>query len=151
MARNLNRWEGIGHLGADPEIRYTTNGDPILSINIACGDDYTNKETGQKVERTEWVRLVAYNRLAEVIGQYCHKGSKLYVSGKLTTRKWQDKDGQDRYTTEIRVTDFEMLDKREDNGFSDQARLPDNSQQAQERNHRRPPASVADLDDDIPF
>ena len=113
MAKDLNKWMGIGRLGKDPEIRYTQSGMACASLSIACGDDYKDKNTGQKVEKTEWVSISAFGRLAEIIGEYVKKGSKVYIEGKFTTRKWQDQAGQDRYTTEIVASEMQMLDSRE--------------------------------------
>ena len=113
MSKDLNKWMGIGRLGKDPEIRYTASGTACASLSIACGDDYKDKQTGQKVEKTEWINISAFGRLAEIIGEYVKKGSKVYIEGKFTTRKWQDQSGQDRYTTEIVASEMQMLDSRE--------------------------------------
>lgn len=112
MSKDLNKWMGIGRLGRDVEIKYTASGDAIANIAIACGDDYKDKQ-GQKVEKTEWVQVSAFGRLAEIMGEYLTKGSKVYIEGKYTTRKWQDQQGQDRYTTSIKATEMQMLDSRE--------------------------------------
>lgn len=152
---SLNKALLIGNLGADPETRYTTSGDAVCNIRLATTDTWRDKASGEQRENTEWHRVVFYRRMAEVAGQYLKKGSQVYIEGRIKTRKWQDKDGQDRYTTEIEATEMKMLGRRENNGHSDQGddygnqrQLPDRSQEGQ---HRRPPASVADLDDDIPF
>lgn len=107
MAKDLNMWQGIGRLGRDPEVRYLPNGDAVANFSIACGDDYKDK-SGNKVEQAEWVNIVAYRKLAEIIGEYLKKGSQVYVQGKLQTRKWE-KDGVTRYSTEIIANQMQML------------------------------------------
>ncbi len=102
----------LGNLGRDPEVRYSQNGGAIASITVATSESWKDKNTGQKQEKTEWHRVVAFKRLAEIMGEYLHKGSKVYIEGKLQTRKWQDKDGNDRYTTEIVANEMQMLDSR---------------------------------------
>lgn len=91
----------VGHLGKDPEVRYSANGAAIANLTIATSEQWKDKDTGQKQEKTEWHRVVGFNRLAEIMGEYLKKGSQVYIEGKLQTRKWQDNNGQDRYTTEI--------------------------------------------------
>ena len=102
----------IGNLGNDPDMRYMPNGEPVANISIATSETWNDKNTGEKREKTEWHRVVAYRRTAEVIGQYTRKGSKLYVEGRLQTRKWTDQSGQQRYTTEIVADNIQMLDSR---------------------------------------
>ncbi len=102
----------IGNLGNDPDMRYMPNGEPVANISIATSETWNDKNTGEKREKTEWHRVVAYRRIAEVIGQYTRKGSKLYVEGRLQTRKWTDQSGQQRYTTEIIADNIQMLDSR---------------------------------------
>jgi single-strand DNA-binding protein len=113
MSKDLNKWMGIGRTGKDPEIRYTKSGTTCASFSMACGDDYKDKNTGEKVEKTEWINISAFGGLADIIGKYVRKGAKIYIEGKYTTRKWQDQSGQDRYTTEIIASDMQMLDSRE--------------------------------------
>ena len=108
----LNRVMIIGRLGADPELRYTQTGQPICSLRVATDESYTDKD-GNRVERTEWHSVVAFGKTADHCNQYLGKGSLVYVEGKLTTRKWQDQKGQDRYTTEIRAERVQFLEKRE--------------------------------------
>jgi single-strand DNA-binding protein len=108
----LNRWEGIGNLGSDPDMRYTQSGEPVANFSLACNERYNDKNTGEQKEVTEWVNCVAFGRRAEVIQEYCKKGSKLFVEGKLRTRKWQDKDGIDKYTTEVILSGFQFLDSK---------------------------------------
>lgn len=110
----------VGNLGKDPEVRYTTDGKPIANITLATSDTWTDKNSGQKQEKTEWHRVVFFGPLAAIVGEYLHKGSKIYLEGKLQTRKWQDQSGQDRYTTEVVVQGFggnmQMLDSRSADG-----------------------------------
>lgn len=112
MARGINKVILIGNLGQDPEIKSTANGATIANFSVATSESWKDKATGQPQERTEWHRVVAFNRLAEIIGQYVKKGSKIYIEGSLRTRKWQDQNGQDRYTTEIVANEMQMLDSR---------------------------------------
>ena len=109
----VNKWIGIGNLGADPEVRYTKSGSPVCSFKIACSEKYKDA-SGNVQENTEWVPIVAWSKLAEICGQYLHKGSRVYIEGKLQTRKWQDQSGADRYTTEIVAREMKMLDGKED-------------------------------------
>lgn len=112
MARGVNKVILIGNLGKDPEMKSFPNGDAFCNLTLATSESWTDKASGEKKERTEWHNLVFTRRLAEIAGQYLKKGSKIYVEGSLRTRKWQDKDGHDRYTTEIQVNDMQMLDGR---------------------------------------
>jgi single-strand DNA-binding protein len=123
----LNKATLIGNLGADPEIRYTQEGTPVATFNIATSESWKDK-SGQKQESTEWHRIVAWRKLAEICGEYLHKGSKVYIEGKIQTRKWQDQNGNDRYTTEIVAREMKMLDSRGEGGGSkgfDGPPLPD--------------------------
>jgi single-strand DNA-binding protein len=119
MGRGVNKVTLIGTLGRDPEIRYMPNGNAVASVNLATDESYMDKQTGQKVEQTEWHRLVAYGKLAEIIQQYLKKGSRAYFEGKLRTREWE-KDGVKRYTTEIVASDMMMLDRAQDQGQGQQ-------------------------------
>jgi single-strand DNA-binding protein len=112
MARGVNKVILIGNLGKDPEMKSFPNGDAFCNLTLATSESWNDKQTGEKKERTEWHNLVFTRKLAEIAGQYLKKGSKIYVEGSLRTRKWQDKDGHDRYTTEIQVNDMQMLDGR---------------------------------------
>ncbi len=112
MARGINKVILIGNLGQDPEIRYMPSGGAVTNVNIATSETWKDKQTGQPQERTEWHRVVFFNRLAEIAGEYLKKGSKCYIEGSLRTRKWQGQDGQDRYTTEIVASEMQMLDSR---------------------------------------
>jgi len=122
----------IGNLGDDPEQRTTTNGNAVSNLSIATSEKWKDKETGQQQERTEWHRVVLFNRLAEIAGEYLRKGSKVYVEGSLRTRKWQDSSGADRYTTEIVGANLQMLDSRNDQPRSSQppAQSPDTAHSA---------------------
>lgn len=106
----------IGNLGADPEVRYTPAGVAVANFNLATSESWTDRNTGERQERTEWHRIVMWRKLAEIAGQYLKKGSKIYTEGKLQTRSWEDQNGQKRYTTEVVVDDMQMLDSRGDAG-----------------------------------
>ena len=110
----VNRVIIIGHLGNDPEIRTMPNGEQVANITVATSESWTDKNTGEKKTQTEWHRIVLYRRLAEIAGQYLTKGSQVYIEGRLKTRKWQDSNGQDRYTTEIQGDNLQMLGGRQD-------------------------------------
>lgn len=118
MAKGINKVILIGNLGADPEVRYLPSGGAVTNINIATAEIRKDRESGENKEHTEWHRIVFFNRLAEVAGQYLRKGSKIYLEGRLRTRKWQDKNGQERYTTEIWGDEMQMLDSKSSSGES---------------------------------
>ncbi len=155
-SRGLNKVMLIGNLGADPEIRYANNGNAIANVNIATSESWKDKNTGEMVEKTEWHRVVFFRRLAEIVGEYLKKGSKIYVEGKLQTRKWQDKEGQDRWTTEIVASEMQMLDSRGGgesagdaySGGAQAASAPSGSGGGEKA---AAPAPAAEFDDDIPF
>lgn len=170
MARGINKVILIGNLGNDPETRYTPNGNAVTNLNIATDESYKDRQTGQMVPRTEWHRIVMFGKVAEVAGQYLRKGSKVYIEGRLQTRKWQDQSGQDRYTTEIVVDingQMQMLDSRGGEGGSmgqgpsggaQQQRAPSQSysQEPPSGGYAPQPSGgmpepVDDFDDDIPF
>jgi single-strand DNA-binding protein len=115
MARGINKVILIGNVGQDPEVKYMPSGGAVTNISIATSETWKDKNTGQPQERTEWHRVVFFNRLGEIAGEYLRKGSKVYVEGSLRTRKWQAQDGTDRYTTEIVANEMQMLDGRGDN------------------------------------
>jgi len=142
MARGINKVFILGNLGQEPDVRYTPSGDPIVNLSIATSESWNDKTTGQKQERTEWHRVVMFNKLAEIAVKYLHKGSKLYVEGQLRTRKWEDKEGVERYTTEIVARDIEMLDPAPQ-GSTTTAEKP----AAPTATQREPVL----FDDDIPF
>lgn len=136
-SRGINKVILIGNLGADPEVRYTQSNTAIANISIATSETWKDKQTGEPREQTEWHRCVAYRRLAEIAGEYLKKGSKVYVEGRLQTRKWQGQDGVERYTTEIVINDLQMLDGRPGGGqagygggqFGGQQNAPQGGQQ----------------------
>ena len=110
--RGVNKVILIGHLGGDPEVRYTPTGSAICNVTVATNESWRDKQSGETQERTEWHKVAMFNRLAEVTGEYLKKGAKVYIEGSLRTRKWQDKSGADRYTTEIIANEMQMLDSR---------------------------------------
>ncbi|HDV5593641.1 TPA: single-stranded DNA-binding protein [Vibrio cholerae] len=171
-SRGINKVILIGHLGQDPEVRYMPNGGAVANITIATSDSWRDKATGEQREKTEWHRVVIFGKLAELAGEYLRKGSQVYIEGQLQTRKWQDQQGQDRYTTEVVVQDFkgsmQMLGSRtqgqpaqgraqggQPQQYAPQQAQPQHHQQSQPQNHQQsqpqynePPM---DFDDDIPF
>jgi len=174
MGRGVNKVILIGNLGQDPDTRYTPNGNAVANLNLATDESYKDRQTGQLVPKTEWHRVVMFGKIAEVAGQYLRKGSKVYIEGKLQTRKWQNKEGQDVYTTEVVVDingQMQMLDSRGADGGANQgapAGRPQSSHNGpaggQQSNassqsggySNQPsqggmPEPVDDFDDDIPF
>lgn len=148
MARGVNKVILVGNCGKDPETRYTPSGSAVTNISIATSEQWTDKQSGQKQERTEWHNVVFFNRLAEIAGEYLRKGSQIYVEGSLRTRKWQDKNGQDRYTTEIVANEMQMLGSRGGAGGGDYS-----APQQQGGGQSAPQMAPVDdsFDDDIPF
>src|SRR6056300_1168388 len=127
MSKDLNLCQFIGRLGRDPEVRHTGDGRAIASFSIACSDDYRGKD-GNKVEQTNWINIVAFGRLAEIIQEYVTKGSLIYISGKQITRKWQDQQGNGRYTTEVVANEMQMLGGKGENvGGSNKPAKPSHS------------------------
>jgi single-strand DNA-binding protein len=112
MARGVNKVILVGNLGRDPEMKYTASGAAIANITVATSESWNDKQTNERVDKTEWHRVVAFQRLAEIMGEYLRKGSQVYIEGKLQTRKWQDQNGQDRYSTEIVANEMQMLGSR---------------------------------------
>ena len=156
MARGINKVIIIGNLGADPEVRYMPSGGAVATLSIATSETWKDKQSGEQQERTEWHRVVMFNRLGEIAGEYLRKGSKVYIEGSLRTRKWQDKaTGADRYTTEIVANDMQMLDGRQGGGEAHGERAPNTSRAAttsqQFEPQGAPVTAPADFDDDIPF
>lgn len=147
---SVNKVIIVGHLGNDPEIRTMPNGESVANIIVATSESWTDKATGERRESTEWHRIVFYRRQAEVVGQYLHKGSQVYVEGRLKTRKWQDQNGQDRYTTEIQGDVMQMLGGK---GGDNQAQQP--NPQAQKRPKSTEIYSANEkqefADDNVPF
>lgn len=150
MARGLNKVMLIGHLGADPEIRYTANGSAVANINLATSESWKDRESGERQERTEWHRVVMFAKLAEIAGEYLRKGSQVYVEGRLQTRKWQDRDGHDRYTTEIVASEMQMLSGR-GGGRDMPSDTPSYAGKEEPAASTAAPGVADDLDDDVPF
>ncbi|OGO92360.1 MAG: single-stranded DNA-binding protein [Coxiella sp. RIFCSPHIGHO2_12_FULL_44_14] len=153
-SRGVNKVILIGNLGNDPEKRYTANGSVITYITLATSTSWRDKQTGELNERTEWHRIVFFNRLAEIVGEYLRKGSKVYIEGSLRTRKWQDKTGADRYTTEIIANEMHMLDSKGSGASSNNASVDNTSTTPHNTNNKvaaSPTDAPADFDDDIPF
>jgi len=115
MANDLNQCNFIGRLGKEPETKFTASGVAITNFSIAVGSKWKDKQTGQPQERTEWINIDAFGKLAEICGEYLTKGSKVFITGEMVTRKWQDQSGADRYTTTIKANNMQMLDSRGDN------------------------------------
>lgn len=154
MARGINKVILIGNLGADPETKYMPSGNAVTNINIATSESWKDKQTGEQQERTEWHRVVFFNRLAEIAGEYLRKGSKVYVEGRLQTRKWTDQQGVDRYSTEIIANEMQMLDGRgENNQMNNSYAPPRNQNQPQPAAQQapQPQPGMDSFDDDIPF
>ena len=148
MGRGVNRVHLIGNLGADPEVRWTANGNPVANLSLATDESYKDKNSGQTVPKTEWHRITIFGKVAEVAGQYLRKGSKAYIEGRLQTEKWQDQQGTDRYTTKIIVDingSMQMLDSP--------AERPGGSQPPAQSNqeNQAPLPETDDFQDDIPF
>jgi len=162
MSKDLNNCNFIGRLGNDVDMRYTAGGSAVANLSLACSDDYKDKTSGAKVEQTNWIRVVAFGKLAEIMGEYLRKGSQVYISGKQVTRKWQDKEGADRYTTEIVANEMQMLGGK-GSSAGDSAASNGSYQKPQEspssgsggnptQNNPAPGAGSADdFDNDIPF
>lgn len=147
MARGINKVILIGNLGKDPEIRYFPSGDAVCNVSLATSESWNDKQSGEKKEHTEWHNLVFRKKLAEIVAQYLKKGSKVYVEGSIRTRKYQDKEGKERYITEINVQDMQMLDGKPGGGEAGERPAPAASRQPAAA------AAMADapMDDDIPF
>lgn len=141
MSRGINKVILVGTLGADPDMRYMPNGKGVANIRIATNESWKDRETGDRKERTEWHTVVLFDKLGEIAGEYLRKGSQVYIEGSLRTRKWQDKEGKDRYSTEIVARDMQML-----GGKPQCERSP-----RQEREPERHGSDVGEFDDDIPF
>lgn len=162
MARGVNKVILIGNLGQDPELRHMPSGNAVANFSVATSESWKDKQTGQQQERTEWHRITMYNRLAEVAAEYLRKGSKVYIEGSLRTRKWQDKEGRDQYTTEIVASEMQMLDGRQQGQSNSQGFAGDGRQYgAGQRGSAGNPhqggqqpqggGGFSDFDSDIPF
>jgi single-strand DNA-binding protein len=170
----LNKVTLIGRLGVDPEVKYMPSGGAVTNIRLATSHRWKDKQSGERREETEWHRISFFNRIAEVAGEYLRKGSLVYIEGRIRTRKWQDQNGQDRYSTEIIADQMQMLDSKsggtgnfsdnQNNNFSQEQQTPAPQQaqtpspqntaapsQPQQQQNTPPPASYEDFDDDIPF
>ncbi len=150
MAKSLNLCQFIGNLGKAPEVTAMPNGGSVAKFSIACADDYKDAN-GNKVEQTNWIRCVAFGRLADVIGQYCRQGSKVYVSGKQVTREWTDNNSQKRFATEIVLSELQMLDSKPQDGGQQRQAPAAKPQQAPKQNQQTPTSSFSGFDDDIDF
>lgn len=156
MARGVNKVILVGNLGRDPEVRYSPNGSAVANVTLATSESWKDKNSGEKQEKTEWHRIVFFGRLAEIAGEYLKKGAQIYVEGRLQTRKWQDKEGHERYTTEIVANEMQMLGSRggagapSDNFNQDQPSAAENSGPAGAKKASTT-AAAGDFDDDIPF
>jgi single-strand DNA-binding protein len=152
MARGVNKVILVGNLGRDPEVRYSPNGSAVANVTIATSESWKDKNTGEKQERTEWHRIVFFGRLAEIAGEYLKKGAQIYIEGRLQTRKWQDKEGHDRYTTEIVANDMQMLGSRSGAGAPSEP-MPEaaTAESGSARGGGGAKSAGADFDDDIPF
>lgn len=157
---SVNKVILVGNLGRDPETRYSPDGGAITNVSIATTDTWKDKATGEKKESTEWHRVVFFNRLGEIAGEYLKKGSQVYVEGRLKTRKWTDKEGQEKYTTEIVADAMQMLGSRGGSGGMGAAEMPDNGGMSAPAKPPRSagaapaaskPGNFDDMDDDIPF
>ncbi len=144
MSRGINKVILVGNLGADPETRYMPSGSAVTNLSIATSEQWKDKQSGEQKERTEWHKVAMFNRLAEISAEYLRKGSQVYIEGKLRTRKWQDRDGNDRWTTEIIADEMQMLGGRGGGGSA-----PMSSGSGPSSAPPKPPAD--EFDDDIPF
>ena len=148
MAKGINKVILIGNLGNDPETRYTPSGSAVATVSLATSASWRDKETGDQQERTEWHRIVFFGRLAEIVGEYLRKGSQIYVEGRLQTRKWQDNEGKDRYTTEIVANEMQMLGSRS-GGTAPVEQAPPRTEE--KKTEPAESAAADEFDDDIPF
>ena len=149
-SRGVNKVILIGNLGQDPEVRYLPNGGAVCNISVATSETWKDKNTGEQQERTEWHRVVMFRRLAEIAGEYLKKGSKVYLEGKLQTRKWQDQQGQDRYTTEVVADEMQMLDSR-GGGSAEFSSAGARGAAPQSKPAGQPAPMDGGFEDDIPF
>ncbi|GMQ96466.1 MAG: single-stranded DNA-binding protein [Gammaproteobacteria bacterium] len=147
MARGINKVILVGNLGKDPEVKYMPSGGAVANVTVATNESWKDKQTGEKQERTEWHNVVFFGKLAEIVGEYLRKGSQVYVEGRLQTRKWQDRNGQDRYTTEIVASEMQMLGGRGGGVDSNSSPPPKAANTSQET----AAGAKDDFDDDIPF
>ncbi|OGV25352.1 MAG: single-stranded DNA-binding protein [Legionellales bacterium RIFCSPHIGHO2_12_FULL_37_14] len=157
MARGINKVILIGNIGADPDARFLPNGSAVTTLSLATTEIWKDKQTGEKNERTEWHRVICFNRLGEIASEYVKKGSRIYIEGSLRTRKWQDAQGQDRYITEIIANEMQLLDSKGSQSYQPQDNIAASfqappQQEARPKQNNEPTAEVLnELDDDIPF
>lgn len=152
MARGINKVILIGNVGGDPDVRYMPNGNAVTTLSIATSENWKDKQSGERQERTEWHRVVCFNRLGEIAGEYVKKGTKLYIEGSLRTRKWQDQQGQERYTTEIIASELQMLDSKGTGSARPSYAPSAGAASSMDHADSMAPAGPTDgLDDDIPF
>jgi single-strand DNA-binding protein len=151
MARGINKVILVGNIGKDPETRYMPNGKAVTNFSVATSESWTDRTSGDKQERTEWHNVVLFEKLAEIAAEYLRKGSQVYIEGSLRTRKWQDKEGKDRYTTEIVGRDMQMLGGRAGAGAAAGGDQGGGGRAAPERSAPPPAADEGEFDDDIPF
>ncbi|TVS11639.1 MAG: single-stranded DNA-binding protein [Wenzhouxiangella sp.] len=148
MARGINKVILIGNLGADPETRHTAGGNAVANLSVATSEAWRDRQSGEQRENTEWHRVVLFGKLAEIAGEYLRKGGKVYLEGRLQTRKWQDRDGNDRWTTEIIANEMQMLDSRGGSGSMEDS---SGSYSRSDSGNKSPAPSPEGLEDDIPF
>ena len=148
---SVNKVIVVGNLGADPETRYMPNGDAVTNIRVATTDRWKDKQSGETKEATEWHRIAFFGKLATIAGEYLKKGSQVYIEGSLRTRKWQDKDGQDRYSTEIRADVLQMLGRREGGGEPREHAMESKAAEPKGAAAKKPAGKFDDMEDDIPF
>lgn len=152
-SRGVNKVILIGNIGQDPEVKYLPSGGAVTNVSLATSEAWKDKTTGQPQERTEWHRVVFFNRLGEIAGEYLRKGSKVYIEGSLRTRKWQAQDGADRYSTEIVASEMQLLDGKSQDGSGAQNanHTPQQQPQRQQAPQQQAPAGFDAFEEDIPF
>ena len=153
MAKGVNKVTLIGNLGNDPEVRYSGNGNAVANVSLATAESWRDKDSGEQQERTEWHRVVFFGRLAEIVSEYLHKGSQIYVEGRLQTNKWQDKEGNDRYTTQIVANEMQMLGGRggTSNNKEPAPESDDTVDSSPKKSEPIAKSPADDFDEDIPF
>jgi len=151
MARGINKVIIVGNLGNDPETKYMPSGSAVTNLSVATNESWKDKQTGEQKDRTEWHKVAMFGRLAEISAEYLRKGSQVYIEGKLRTRKWQDKQGNDRYSTEVVADEMQMLGGRTGGGAPAMGGPPQSSPAPQGSKGSQGPSGGDDFDDDIPF
>ena len=140
MSRGVNKFIGVGNVGQDPEVRFNTNGSAMANLSIAVTESWKDKQSGEKQEKTEWIRVVFFGKLAEIVGEYVKKGSQIYIEGRIQTRKWQDSEGVDKYTTEIVANEMQLLGSK-----------PQTAQGERPPQQQKPAPVIDDYSDSVPF